>query len=171
MKNVRMTATYEGQTIMAKSVRQICQKMVNAGLFPTDPEGVEVTNFDTGAYISRVRYDEREDVWMKVGKVSAVRVASKTPAKRVTVPAQTVTVTAPEQVIDGVTVPAKEYTVRLPSYTYVDTSSVVTTMEKELRVSWIKVPQSEGMRDTNAPTIAESRQLGVAPKRVRRGVN
>lgn len=158
---VRMTATYDGQTVLAKSTRQICQKFVNVGLRPTEP--VEVRNFDTGELITRVRYDAEDDSWQRWGKVSYIT-RTHTPATIVEVPARLETLTVPEQVIDGVVVPAMDYTVKIPAYKYLDPTSVRVETEHKQFETWVKVASTKNMIEVRAPLIARGRTLNVAAK-------
>lgn len=159
---VRMTATYDGQTVLAKSTRQICQKFVNAGLRPTEP--IEVRNFDTGELITRVRYDAEDDSWQRWGKVSYIT-RTHTPATIVEVPARVETLTVPEQVIDGVVVPAMDYTVKIPAFKYLDPTSVKVEIEHKQFETWVKVASTKNMVEVRAPLTARGRTLNVSGRR------
>ena len=151
----RMSVRAEGRLIQARSIRQMCQKLVNNNIYPTEP--VELLNFDTGEVVTKVRYVPEKDEWQRWGRISTC-VARRVPTQKVEVPDTTITVTLPSQTVGTVTVPEHTYHVTLPGYTFVATEGPREWVERVEYMGWLRVVHTKGMRPQTAPTPDEDKR-------------
>ncbi len=141
-----LETTFRGRPLTAKSKKSLCTRLFQKGFTPDCPDrSFEICDFDTGEYLTTIRYEPEKDVWYSKD-VKTLITKEKTSKEVITTMNKCVmTVIVPEQVLEnGMVIPEHEVSTVIPAHK-VETRIPVESSRYETQTVWVAIPSTKGL--------------------------